>query len=243
MHLNCKTFLLISIYRPPGPQFKSSLNELKAILESANLSGLPVILSGDLNIDTLSKDSFSKDYFEILQTFQLIQHIREPTRISSKKKSLIDHIVSNSKIEPLKTLVLCYTVADHLPTLALWHRKKEKTHEICTESMSRVNYKKLQSLLSKNESDTIGILNCEAAFNKLHDHVKSCLAKATYVVPIRDRPKNPWISKETIELGKTVQRLRLSVTVFEFIMGNLTRLSCTFFQWATFLVFSYILLS
>ena len=36
---DCKTFLLISIYRPPGPNFKSSLNESKAILESANLSG------------------------------------------------------------------------------------------------------------------------------------------------------------------------------------------------------------
>ena len=205
---NCKTFLLISIYRPPGPHFKSSLNELEAILEIANLSGLPVILSGDLNIDTLSKDSFSKDYFEILQTFHLIQHIREPTRISSQKRSLIDHIVSNSKIAPLKTLVLCATVADHLPTLALWHRKKEKNPEIRKESMSRVNYKKLQSLLTENESDPIGILDCNAAFNKLHDHVTSCLEKATYVVSIRDRPKNPWISKDTIELGKTVHRLR-----------------------------------
>ena len=137
---NCKTFLLIAIYRPPGPHFKKSLDELKSILESANLAGLPVIMSGDLNIDTLKKDSFSKDYFEILQTFQLIQHIREPTRISSHKKSLIDHVVTDSQIEPLKTLVLCYTVADHLPTLALWHRKKEKTHDICTESVSKKHH-------------------------------------------------------------------------------------------------------
>ena len=82
---NCKTFLLIAIYRPPGPHFKKSLEEFKKILELANFSGLPVILSGDLNIDTLKKDSFSKDYFQILQTFQLIQHIREPTRISTQK--------------------------------------------------------------------------------------------------------------------------------------------------------------
>ena len=206
---NCKTFLLISIYRPPGPHFKSSLKELEEILRLATILGLPVILSGDLNIDTLSSDSFSKDYFEILQTFHLIQHIREPTRISSQKKSLIDHIVSNSKIEPLKTLVLCATVADHLPTLAVWHRKKEKSPEICTETMSRVNYKKLHSLLKiENESDPIGLLDCNAAFNKLHDHVTSCLEKATYVVSKRDRPKNPWISKDTIKLGKTVHRLR-----------------------------------
>ena len=219
---NCKTFLLITIYRPPGPHFKRSLDELKAILESANLSGLPVILSGDLNIDTLSKDSFSKDYFEILQTFQLIQHIREPTRISSHKKSLIDHIVSNSQIEPLKTLVLCFTVADHLPTLALWHRKKEKTREICTESISRVDYKKLKTLLSnkKNESDPIENLNCNEAFDNLHERVRSCLAKATYVVAKRDRPKNPWISKDTIELGKTVQRLRKKFIKFNTVYNE-----------------------
>ena len=87
-----------------------------------------------------------------MQTFQLLQHIKEPTRISSHKKSLIDHVITDSQIEPLKTLVLCYTVADHLPTLALWHRKKEKKLKIYPESISRVNYKKLKNLLKeKNE--------------------------------------------------------------------------------------------
>ena len=130
---------------------------------------------------------------------QLIQHIREPTRISSHKKSLIDHVVTDSQIEPLKSVVLCFTVADHLPTLALWHRKKEKTHDICTESISRINYKKLKNLLKeKRESDPIENLNYDEALDNLHGHVRSCIEKATYVVAKRDRPKNPWISKETI---------------------------------------------
>ena len=43
-----KDLPVIYIYRPPGPNFKSRLNESKAILELANLSGLPVIMSGFL---------------------------------------------------------------------------------------------------------------------------------------------------------------------------------------------------
>ena len=87
-----------SIYRPPSSKFKSSLKEIEKILEAANLSEMPIMITGDINIDTLTKDHFSKDYFDILQTYHLIQHIREPTRISTHKKSLLDHIISNSKI-------------------------------------------------------------------------------------------------------------------------------------------------
>ena len=63
-------------------------------------------------------------------------------------------------------------------------------------------------MTEKNESDAIANLNYNEAFDNLHEHVTSCIKKATYVVAKRDCPKNPWISKDTIELGKTVQRLR-----------------------------------
>ena len=60
----------------------------KYLLHAASISNLPIILTGDVNIDTLKHDNFSKEYLELLQTFQCYQHIREATRISSMKITL-----------------------------------------------------------------------------------------------------------------------------------------------------------
>ena len=121
--------------------------ELNKILDAADRSGLPVILTGDINVDTLSSDNFSKEYFDLLQKFHLFQHIREPTRISTQKKSLIDHVVTNSLMKSVKANVVCYTVADHLPTLTLWKHRKEVINEKNYDTFTRINYKKLKKLM------------------------------------------------------------------------------------------------
>ena len=55
----CKIFLLISLYRPPKNKFfKDCLSELREVLEAAIKSNLPIILSGNLNIDLLQNDYF-----------------------------------------------------------------------------------------------------------------------------------------------------------------------------------------
>ena len=87
----CKTFLLISIYRAPSKNFKDSLSDLKKLLEIATATKLPFILTGDLNIDLLRFDNFSIEYLDVLNTFELNQHMQDFTRACSSKKSLLDH--------------------------------------------------------------------------------------------------------------------------------------------------------
>ena len=78
----------------------------------------------------------------------------------------------------------------------------------------------MKTLLSRNEPVPTNNLNSDEAFDYLHDRVTSCISKATYVVAKRDCPKNPWISKDTIELGKTVQRLRKKFIKFNTVYNE-----------------------
>ena len=74
----------------------------------------------------------------MLQTFQLYQHIREATRVDKTRKSCLDHVVTNSKLEPIKTSVLCFPVADHLPTLTFWQQNKPKGVDSEFKSFQRI---------------------------------------------------------------------------------------------------------
>lgn len=52
----------------------------------------PIVICGDFNIDLLTKSVSQETYMNILNTFDLSQHVTKPTR---KDKTLIDHISTN----------------------------------------------------------------------------------------------------------------------------------------------------
>ena len=64
---------------------------------SVNWDGL-LILTGDMNIDLLQeKNQIVRQYDELLQSLNLHQHVKKPTRVTnvSATYALIDHIVAN----------------------------------------------------------------------------------------------------------------------------------------------------
>ena len=202
----CKTFLLISIYRAPSKNFKESISDLKKLFEIATATKLPFILTGDLNIDLLRFDNFSNEYLDVLNTFELNQHMQDYSRVCSTKKSLLDHVITTSDLLPIKAHSIHFPVADHLPNLTLWHESKEEAVVSNPEFSQRINYKKLETLV-KNSEIPNGIYDDASGFENLHDSILKCINESTYSLPKRERPKNPWISKDTILFGMKVRRL------------------------------------
>ena len=205
---NVGTFLLISIYRPPNSNFKNSLIELKNIIDKAFQSKKPFIVAGDVNIDCLSNNYNKTQYIDLLQSLQLnLKNKTEPTRITSVKKSLIDHVITHPKLEPIQSYVVSASIADHLPTLTVFHKRKSKPI-IENARVKRVNYKKLENLLTSREIDNLENMDCNDSFNSLHDLVTDSVSKCTYEISKANKPKQPWITNNTIKLGRTVNRLR-----------------------------------
>ena len=204
---NGKKFILISCYRAPNSNLKKSFEEFEYLLEKAHLSQLPVVITGDMNVNLNKNDHTSKNYIDILQKYQFVQIIKESTRIVKNHKSLIDHILINSKIGSAKAHTICFSIADHLPTFMLWGEKKEKEAPT-NEKVKRLNYKKLEESFKNFEIKDIEKLDSNKAFNKLHEKVTEEVNKCKYEIPKKQRQKNPWISEECIKLGRDLIRLK-----------------------------------
>jgi exonuclease III len=70
-----------------------------------------VIVTGDFNINLLKSTTVTKQYYEILDTYNMTQNISKATRYD---KSLIDHIVSTQGLKLIHQDVIdCDEISDH----------------------------------------------------------------------------------------------------------------------------------
>lgn len=81
---------------------------------STSWDGL-LIITGDLNIDILKPNApLTKQYTDLLYTFNLTQHVDKATRVTRMSETLIDHIISNDPKRATYTDVLpCSNVSGH----------------------------------------------------------------------------------------------------------------------------------
>ncbi|ESN98378.1 hypothetical protein HELRODRAFT_184401, partial [Helobdella robusta] len=106
-------FCLIALYRPGSEQTTSLIfEELIPMLEFITMSEAHVILMGDFNIHVEKRDSpFSLGLHEILDTFQLVNHVNQQTHVSGGTLDLVicshDFPILDTKIDP------CSVYSDH----------------------------------------------------------------------------------------------------------------------------------
>ena len=129
-----KPILFGVVYRPPSDStFLERFSE--SILKSNSFDAQEVYILGDININLLDKKNkfilkkgyrFSKEevnyssplpltkkYKEFLSTHGLTQIIEEPTRITDRNSSLLDHILVNTPEKITQHAVLPKAISDH----------------------------------------------------------------------------------------------------------------------------------
>ncbi|ESN99199.1 hypothetical protein HELRODRAFT_162707 [Helobdella robusta] len=106
-------FCLIALYRPGSEQTTSLFfEELISMLEFIKMSEAHVVLMGDFNIYVKKRDSpFTLRLHEILDMFQLVNHVNQQTHVSGGTLDLVicsqDFPILNTKIDP------CSVYSDH----------------------------------------------------------------------------------------------------------------------------------
>ncbi len=73
----------------------------------------------DFNIDLLKSDEDSNTWLELIENYQFSQLINEPTRVTNKSRTLIDHILTTTHGKVRCTKVPKIGVSHHYPTRAL----------------------------------------------------------------------------------------------------------------------------
>ena len=111
-------FLVGFVYRPPNNNlvhFSEWLHCMDILLEKCHNENKRFILLGDFNIDLVSTVCQRNSWINTFQNYNLTQIIKEPTRITSESKTLIDHIYVSDDVNVSNSGVLSWSVSDHNP--------------------------------------------------------------------------------------------------------------------------------
>ena len=83
------------------------------------------ILMGDFNIDMLSTENNRRN--NLFDSYGFTQLIKEPTRVTDKTATLLDHIlVSHTDFVQEVTCVSSVTMSDHYPAGVTWQMKNKR---------------------------------------------------------------------------------------------------------------------
>ena len=116
LHFSNGNFLVGFVYRPPISNFVLYSDWLKCmdiLLEKCRNENKKFILLGDFNIDLAPTIYQRNTRINTFQNYNLSQLIKEPTRITSQSKTLIDHINVSEDVHVSYSGVLSWCVSHH----------------------------------------------------------------------------------------------------------------------------------
>ena len=144
------------LYRNP---LEKSRMDGKVLMDSASLDASEIILLGHFNIDLLNPQT---SWLDITSSYNLVQLVNSPTRITASSKTIIDHIYTTHEQNIRELCVPIFGCSDHLPVCLTWSKKGTKIpktgHKYCTyRCFSKFN--KEQFLFDLSHSSLYNVYN------------------------------------------------------------------------------------
>ena len=206
-----KSFVICTVYRPPSTPLNFIDDLANSLIESL-LSGLDVIILGDLNCNLLQDNAESRALNDFCSTFNLTQLINKPTRATENGESLIDVVMTTNEKLIASNDVLMSTISDHNLVYISLKLKKPRIKPCYVTIRSYTNYSADNFLrdLSYAPFHIISLFddfNDQVdVFNELFLEVLSQHAPVKRV-KIRSKP-NPFITPEIRQLMRTRDQWR-----------------------------------
>ena len=109
---NSACLLIVIIYRPPSSNFKSFISEFSSFLELVATAAGKLIIVGDFNIHIdNSLSPVSRQFLSLIDSFDISQHVREPTHILGHS---LDLVLSRTRDSVIVNCYVADPVSDHL---------------------------------------------------------------------------------------------------------------------------------
>ena len=135
----CKSYLVVSWYRPPSDPV-DSFNKMEKVLSYLDREGKEIILLGDTNCDLTKRapnqpaDNNAKHISSLYELFSLKQLIEEPTRVTLTTSSMIDHVATTSARNIIEAGVHKVSMSDHYMIFCVrkFQGALKKDHKVIT---------------------------------------------------------------------------------------------------------------
>ena len=211
--LDQNTLLVCSMYRPPG----SLVDYWKLIEESVkNAYNTPhrFVILGDFNNCYLNNQS--PHLLGIIQQYNLVQHVREFTRITETTSSCIDLILSSSSNFINSVSVLPPLCSEHsVPCVKLKsEQSKPQYYKKTIMNYSKLNIEQFRHELSQTNFEDILSQNSidESArifSEQIMDKAKTCMPVKT--VKVRENSP-PWLNNHILIMREEKNRIHSTAT-------------------------------
>ena len=130
-HKSNRPILVGALYRPPSTNADTD-NKIEHHIESAYLRSQEMILVGDININYLNQNTYSKHRLaKAFKSLNMFQHVNVVTR--PKSETCLDHVYSTNSNFISEIIVPNIGMADHLPVFACrkyFAHKKNSGHKV-----------------------------------------------------------------------------------------------------------------
>ena len=223
--LKQETLLIGSFYRPPSARVHYWTLVEESIKKAMSTPHKFIIL-GDFNSDYINKPNENLYLRNIIQSNNLLQFIREYTRITNETKSCIDMIITPCRNLIDSVEVLPEINSDHKVVCA---KLKTKIRRISTYKRQLINYSKLdenklktqlhnidfEKMINEQDLDT----SAELFSEKLFETVKLCVP--IRIVTMRDNSA-PWINEYILYLRME----KRNVCIIRFYSSSYIYLAC-----------------
>lgn len=194
-----RSLILTSIYRSPGSDIGRFLIDLNLYLAARGMEKHDHIITGDLNINTLSPNS--ADYLDIIHQYNFYNLITVPTRITGNSQTCIDHILVNFYSHNITSGTILKDTSDHLPVFAIFDKfENQKSTQVYKRCYKKYKPEKLYEIFGKTNWDELvfNIPCVETAYNnflsKTSEVFDSVAPKVEHDPTDKTRYKNPWMT-------------------------------------------------
>lgn len=197
-----------NVYRPPSSSRKNFISYFEDLLPQFFAHSNNIVCFGDFNIDQLLDFTYTTQFLNILETFNLKQFILEPTRITDQSQTLID-LVCGSLDLVVDSGVKHLNISDHS---LIWCKLNfsVEINEPTTFSyraLDKINMVEFQSDLEK--APWQNIFSLESIDDKVSVFTETLLDIVDKHCPLRtcrkrSKPYLPWITDNV----KLLQKLR-----------------------------------
>lgn len=167
--LHRETFLIICLYRIPDINnfeiFCAQLESLLGYIRSNNKNlKKNIVLGGDLNINMLIGNKYSKALLDIVTSYGLHPCFHEPTRISKRSETCIDQIFTSFQIKYAK--IIEPGLSDHTAQLIqLNNVVKYQSFKTLTRTFSENNIKEFINKLENENWEPLYNMTLDSSTN------------------------------------------------------------------------------
>ena len=145
--------MLFGLYRSPASSVIDFLSCLDRLLNDYVTKNVNIILAGDLNINLADNDMSSK-LKSIFDSYNIVDTIYEPTRVTVSTATTIDHIATNMKEKIIAAGIIESCISDHSAQYLELSNTYGKSKQNITKTFRQLKERNLENLirLLKQES-------------------------------------------------------------------------------------------